>query len=151
VCAQSFHWFATPAAIAEIRRVLKPGGVLGLIWNMRDESVDWVAQLGKIFVPYEGDAPRMASGKWRKGFPAPGFGPLQETRFAHTHVGPAEQVIVDRVTSISFIAALPLSEREAVAAQVRNLINTIPALASRAEVGVPYVTQAFHLRAIPIA
>ena len=39
VCAQAFHWFANPAALAEIHRVLKPGGRLGLIWNVRDESV----------------------------------------------------------------------------------------------------------------
>jgi ubiquinone/menaquinone biosynthesis C-methylase UbiE len=45
VCAQAFHWFATSAALAEIRRVLKPGGVLGLIWNVRNESVEWVARL----------------------------------------------------------------------------------------------------------
>ena len=39
VCAQSFHWFANRAALAEIRRVLKPGGTLGLIWNIRDQSI----------------------------------------------------------------------------------------------------------------
>jgi len=51
-CAQSFHWFATPAALAEIRRVLKVGGALGVIWNMRDESVDWVAALAGVIAPY---------------------------------------------------------------------------------------------------
>jgi len=39
VCAQAFHWFATREALAEIRRVLQPGGMLGLIWNVRDETV----------------------------------------------------------------------------------------------------------------
>ncbi len=45
VCAQSFHWFARPAALAEMRRVLKPGGALGLVWNVRDARVAWVATL----------------------------------------------------------------------------------------------------------
>ena len=81
VCAQAFHWFSTPAALAEIRRVLAPGGRLGLVWNVRDESRDWVAQLTEIMRPFEGDAPRYASGAWRRLFPAPGFGPLAETRF----------------------------------------------------------------------
>jgi len=48
VCAQAFHWFASAEALAEIHRVLKPGGVLGLIWNVRDQSVDWAADLTQI-------------------------------------------------------------------------------------------------------
>lgn len=146
VCAQSFHWFATPAAIAEIHRVLKPGGAFGLIWNVRDESVDWLAELGRIFDRHQGDAPRMTSGHWRKLFPAPGFSPLHETRFPHAHIGPPERVIVDRFMSVSFIAALPPLERERLLAQVRDLIARTPSLAGRSEVTVPYVTMAFHCR-----
>jgi SAM-dependent methyltransferase len=44
---QAWHWVDVVAASAEAARVLKPGGVLGLIWNVRDESVDWVLALGK--------------------------------------------------------------------------------------------------------
>ena len=58
VCAQAFHWFSTEAALAEIHRVLKPDGRLGLVWNVRDESVDWVAAITAIITPYEGDTPR---------------------------------------------------------------------------------------------
>ncbi len=144
VCSQSFHWFARPTALAEIHRVLRPGGVLGLIWNVRDESVDWVAQLTTLIASFEGDAPRMASGEWRKLFPAPGFGPLYESRFSHGHTGPAERVIVDRVKSISFIAALPQDERENVAAAVRELVRNTPSLAGRADVTFPYYTAAYH-------
>jgi ubiquinone/menaquinone biosynthesis C-methylase UbiE len=146
VCAQAFHWFATPAALAEIHRVLKPGGALGLIWNQRDESVDWLAALGKLFERYEGDAPRMKSGEWRKVFPAPGFTPLQEVRFPHTHVGPPERVIIDRFMSVSFIAALSAAERQQALTEIRNLIARSSALAGRSEVSVPYVTMAFHCR-----
>jgi SAM-dependent methyltransferase len=41
VCAQAFHWFANAAALTEIHRVLRPGGMLGLVCNVRDEDVDW--------------------------------------------------------------------------------------------------------------
>jgi SAM-dependent methyltransferase len=58
VCAQAFHWFATPEALTEINRVLKLGGALGLVWNVRDERVAWVAALTEIMKPFEGDAPR---------------------------------------------------------------------------------------------
>lgn len=34
-CAQAFHWFATPAAVAEFRRILRPSGAIALIWNQR--------------------------------------------------------------------------------------------------------------------
>jgi SAM-dependent methyltransferase len=143
VCAQAFHWFANPAALAEIHRVLKPGGMLGLIWNVRDESTAWVAALTGIMAPYEAGIPRYHSQEWRRLFPAEGFGPLRERHFANTHAGPAEQVIVDRVLSVSFIAALPPAEQNDVAARIRELIAATPALAGKAEVAFPYDTAAF--------
>src|SRR5262249_50715229 len=146
VCAQSFHWFATPAALAEIRRVLRVGGVLGLIWNIRDERAAWVAALTSIFAAHETDAPRFHTQAWRRPFPAPGFSALQECRFPHGHAGAPEDVIVGRVLSTSFIAALPAAERDEVASKVRDLIARTPNLAGRPEVTFPYVTAAFSCR-----
>jgi SAM-dependent methyltransferase len=149
VCAQSFHWFASAAALNEIRRVLKAGGVLGLVWNIRDESVEWVADLRRIFDAYQGDAPRFHTQEWRKVFPAAGFAPLSETRFLHGHNGPPEHVIIDRVLSTSFIAALPTAERIRIAAQVRQLIASTPDLAGKSEVTMPYITAAYSCQKLP--
>ena len=146
VCAQSFHWFATPAALAEIRRALKSGGALGLIWNVRDERVDWVAALTLIVDRYAGDAPRHESGRWRDVFSAPGFTPLSERRFAYEHRGSPERIIVERVLSTSFIAALPAEEQGRVVDQVRALIAATPMLAGRAAVAYPYETRAYSCR-----
>jgi SAM-dependent methyltransferase len=146
VCAQSFHWFATPAALAEMRRVLKPRGALGLVWNVRDERVGWVAALTAIMRPYESDAPPHESGAWRKAFPASGFSPLDERRFAYAHQGPPQRVIVDRVLSTSFIAALGAAERRRVTNAVRALISATPELAGRERVSYPHETVACWCR-----
>ena len=143
VCAQAFHWFATRAALDEFARVLKAGGRLGLVWNVRDESVDWVAALTAIITPFEGDAPRFHKGDWRKPFPHPGFGALVETRLPYEHVGPPRQVIVDRFMSVSFIAALPDARHTQVRAEIEALVATHPELRGRELVRFPYTTRAF--------
>ncbi|MBN9599460.1 MAG: methyltransferase domain-containing protein [Afipia sp.] len=142
-CAQSFHWFATRAALAEIHRVLKPGGRLGLIWNMRDEDIEWIGRLSEIIAPYEGDAPRFAKGTWRQVFPFEGLTPLQEDHFHHAHTGAPEDVIINRLRSVSFIAALPADEEAKVVAKMRALIDATPALAGKDEISVPYSTVAY--------
>lgn len=144
VCAQAFHWFAGTEALDEFHRVLRPGGRLGLVWNVRDESVDWVAELTTIITPLEGDAPRFYKGDWKKPFPHAGFTALAETRLQHEHVGPPEQVIIDRFMSVSFIAALPDAQRQQVRAQIEALIERHPALRGQTIVRFPYTTLAYH-------
>ena len=146
VCAQAFHWFATPGALREIHRVLKPRGCLALVWNVRDTSVPWVQRLTDLETPYEGDTPRFHSGDWRRVFPAAGFGPLDETRFEHRHVGSPDTVIVDRFLSVSFIAALPEASRAEVEVALRRLVDDEPALAGRDIVTMPYETLAFRCK-----
>ena len=144
VCAQAFHWFATELALQEIHRVLRPGRMLGLIWNVRDESVDWVAAITEIITPYEGDTPRFGKGDWRKPFSGQYFTALEQTWFAHHHVGTAQEVILDRFLSTSFIAALPAHEKAEVADQLHALIASHTALRGRDMISFPYRTEAYR-------
>ena len=123
VCAQAFHWFATPAAAAEMRRALVPDGVLGLIRNGRDEDVPWVAALSeKITDRREGDTPRYRSGAWSQAFPAPGLAFVDEQHVRNSHIGVAEDVVLKRTVSVSFTAGLPEHRRLDVERDVRSLI-----------------------------
>jgi SAM-dependent methyltransferase len=38
VAAQAFHWFDIESSLAEMQRILRPGGRVALIWNVRDEA-----------------------------------------------------------------------------------------------------------------
>ncbi|MDR9879363.1 class I SAM-dependent methyltransferase [Pseudomonas allii] len=143
VCAQAFHWFSTEAALAEIHRVLKPDGRLGLVWNVRDESVDWVAAITDIITPYEGDTPRFHTGRWRDAFSGKYFSQPEVTCFPYSHVGSPQEVIMDRFLSVSFIAALADEPKARVTAQLQALIDTHPALKGRDTVAFPYQTQAY--------
>jgi SAM-dependent methyltransferase len=143
VCAQAFHWFASLQALREIGRVLKPGGKLGLVWNVRDESVDWVAAITRIIAPYQGDTPRFHSGEWRALFPNELFSELEQTTLTYQHTGSPQAVILERVLSVSFVAALPAGQRAQVAAQLKALIASHPQLKHRPMIAFPYLTHAY--------
>lgn len=140
---QAFHWFDGEAALAEIHRVLKPRGRLGLAWNARDETVAWVARLTELLEPHRGDTPGYRARVWRPAFERTTlFTPLEHAEFRFTHELSPDAVVA-RVTSVSFIAALPEAEREAVAGRVRELLAQDPETRGRAAVLLPYRTDVF--------
>jgi ubiquinone/menaquinone biosynthesis C-methylase UbiE len=61
--AQAFHWFDGAAALAEIHRVLRPGGRLALIWNRRLEGDPLNQAIDELFGPHRPAAPTHQSDK----------------------------------------------------------------------------------------
>jgi SAM-dependent methyltransferase len=119
--AQAFHWFDGPRALAEIHRVLRPGGVLALIWNRRDVRDELQQRITDLLEPRRGGVPAHRDGTWRAAIEdSTLFGPLREETFANEQVVDAGG-LADRVGSISFVAAMTDAERAALLGEVRAL------------------------------
>jgi SAM-dependent methyltransferase len=141
--AQAFHWFDLATAAAEIRRVLVDGGGLALIWNERDTSVEWVAELSRLIqwdergqwqVPYTVEV------DWAGRFDAgtTGFTPMEAHHSGHSQTLDAD-TLVDRVLSTSYIAERSATDQAVVAERVRELIIDFPE-----QFELPYVTVAYR-------
>ena len=142
--AQAFHWFDHDRAIAELRRTVRSGGRVGLVWNARDRSVDWVDQVWGIMDRVEKRAPWRDHENWRdSAFRAmPGFGPLHSAEFRHEQAITPE-AMVKRVASVSHVAVLPENERAAVLDEVRVVLTTHADARGRTELAVPYRVDCF--------
>src|SRR5262245_1880631 len=147
--AQAFHWFDHDRAIAELARVVRPGGRVGLVWNARDRSVDWVDGVWSIMDRVEKRAPWRDHDEWRDSAyrDLPGFGTRHPAQFWHTQAVTPE-AMVQRVASVSHVAVLPTADRAAVLDEVRTLLATHPDAAGRAELAVPYRVDCFWFERI---
>ena len=133
---QAFHWFDHERALPEIARVLRPGGVLALVWNARDESEQWVARLTQIIEP--GLSERMPESVLEEALAFGPFGPAELATFAF-----AERLDRDRllalVSSRSHFAIRSPDQRAAILRRVAELYDEV---AGPNGVDLPYVTHA---------
>ena len=133
--AQAWHWVDPVRAVPEAARVLTPGGRLGLLWNIRDERADWVAELTRVI--HTPDYTDNGSANPPVG---PPFGPVQRFDVEWSRlIRPAE--IIDLVASRSYIITISPAGRAAVLSRVEHLLDTHPDLAGKAEFPLPYVTR----------
>lgn len=143
--AQAFHWFDQPAALAEAARVLRPGGTLALLWNLRDTEVPWVRAWGDLLVDGDLDRPY----EWYYGVDYAAvidtsgrFGPVEVVEASWAQPVD-EHLVVDRAASVSVMAALDDMARAEVLDRVQDLCRNHPDLAGRDRWDFPYRTVAY--------
>ncbi|MET0813283.1 MAG: class I SAM-dependent methyltransferase [Microbacterium sp.] len=133
VFAQAWHWVDVGTATAEVARVLRPGGTLGLVWNLRDERVPWVRALGAAMRAdgdhYRGEVDDPLVGD---GFEGP------ERRYVEWMRECTRSEILADVRSRSYFALLSPAEQDAVLADVSAVLPEAEPIA------LPYVTAAFR-------
>jgi SAM-dependent methyltransferase len=124
--AEAFHWFANDEALAEIVRVLRPGGGLVILWNyplayadlgekaeaVIDEAFERGGQPG---------LPRVLSGEWRGPIERAGFEALREESLERELLRTPEEWIANML-SVSSIAHQPRQDRDEFARRLRELI-----------------------------
>ena len=137
VAAQAFHWFDNDAARREIVRVLIPGGVFAPIWNIRDESVPWVAELSTA-AQLAGDGTSSDDYKSPDYDFGPLFYPAERAEFPHTSSHTTETLLaLVRSRSLYLIADEADQRRmdEGVVSVTRELPETFE---------LPYVAVAYR-------
>jgi SAM-dependent methyltransferase len=135
VVAQAYHWFDHARAVPEIARVLRPGGVLGLIWNSRDESATWVARLSKLI-----GSESLDDWELEETLDAGRFEPLEKATFGFVQ-RLDKAGLLELVGSRSQYAVRAPAERDELLAGVAALYDDV---ADETGVLLPYVTSAFR-------
>lgn len=131
--AEAFHAFHNKNAVAEIARVLEPGGPLVLMWNLpaapTTPSIVAAEQLlidrapaGLGHDPVDLNTRRYASGEWRDAFDGSPFGKLQEARFRNPQTIDREGLVAF-FESMGWFGNLPEPERLPLLNEVRSLLD----------------------------
>jgi SAM-dependent methyltransferase len=138
--AQAFHWFDRDSAVREMQRVLRPGGLAAIIWNQRDASVPWIAELGRVIDPTSISPKHRGESFGEAVEQLAELGGFEHVSFHH-EVAMTAVGIEEMVASRSYVRVLDEANRDEVVDRVRNLVSTMPE-----PIAVPYITHVFTAR-----
>ena len=119
---QAFHWFDHAAALAEISRVLRPEGGLGMIWNDDDTSVPWVLEYSDV-KHRSGPSP-VGEPDWAA-IVRPHFPVFSEVSLRWSETTSRDRLLANAL-SRSYVSVLPEAERPAALAPLVAVLATVP-------------------------
>lgn len=138
VIGQAWHWVDVVAASREVGRVVRAGGVLGLVWNIRDDKVEWVRRLTEIMHGSHAEL-LLAEGPPHIAEP---FGELESAEWRWTR--PMTRAsLFDMAHSRSYIITASSDDRTRIDHALGALFDEIGAIGSEL-VRLPYVTRAYR-------
>jgi SAM-dependent methyltransferase len=118
VVGQAFHWFDAPAAMAEIARVLRPGGTIGLLWNLCDDADPLTMRICEIVGDDEMRASIINPDQPPPYSDVAGASRPQRRLFAHGEPYDVERLVAWAL-SMSRTILLPRSERDQLLSRIR--------------------------------
>jgi ubiquinone/menaquinone biosynthesis C-methylase UbiE len=140
VGSSMWHWVDEARAALEAARVLRPGGVLGLLWSGPDRSQSSLVDL------FAGQRQALAPGAWKAtarrhrhdvSLPVEAPFAAPETRTLQWSLPVTAEQLVGLAGTYSGFIVLPEAERTRLRDQLGELVHNHPALAGRQEIELP--------------
>lgn len=152
----AWHWMDPERAMPEIARVLRDGGTFGVLWNHRDLSIPWVAELDRFTRELRArqSGPGTTAQPPTRDVMDPPTGslcrPLAELRLSWSMSVTAEEIVGLMGTDASAIA-LAVEARDAVDERLAGYLRDELGLSGDRKIELPMVCRCLRTSKVPDA